>query len=162
MKTSITYNLENYFPLQFFIVGILGLLATVPVLWSGQWWIALIIFIPSLAFVTMKYATKIDWAKKEVYDLLKLAGFTIKREVFPFASPQHLTIKEVTMSQSMGLRGKASVIRSTMYQGYLVTEEESHLVLEYKNKKKVVRLMQQLAREMGLELKYEECRNVIN
>jgi len=156
MKSTVTYNLENYFPLQFFIVGIVGLLASVPIFWSGQWWLAIIIFLPSLAFVTTKYATKIDWAKKEVYELMKLAGFTIKKEVFAFASPRYLTIKEVAMSQAMGLRGKPTVIRFTMYQGHLVTREESHLVLEYKSKKKVVRLMQQLAVQINLELKYEE------
>jgi hypothetical protein len=156
MKSSINYNLENYFPLQFFIVGIVGLLVSIPVLWSGQWWLALIIFIPSLAFVTTKYATKIDWAKKEVYDLMKLAGFIIKKEVVPFASPRYLTIKEVAISQAMGLRGKPTVIRYTMYKGYLVTTEESHLVLEYKSKVKVVRLMHQLAGQMKLELKFDE------
>jgi len=152
MKKSLNYTLENYFPLQFFIIGALGLLVSVIKLISGEWLVSLLIAIPSLIFATMMYATKIDLASQEIHDLIKVAGITIKKEVHTFNNPLKLMIKPVNMSQRLNSRGSSSTVRFVKHKGFLIAESGNHLLLEYKKKNKVEKLMQKLSNQMNLPL----------
>jgi len=152
MKKSFNYTLENYFPLQFFIIGVLGLLVSVIMLTSGDWLVSLLIALPAFGFATMVYATKLDFEKQEIHDLIKVVGITIKREIHPFTKPEKLLIKPINMSQRLNSRGSSTTVRFVKYKGFLITDSGNHLLLEYKNKRKVERIMQKLANKMNLPL----------
>ncbi len=150
----LSFKIESTFPLNFILVGLVGIAGGLVLTLEGPIVIGIPVLLISAAVVTTQRGTSINTEKRFIKRFTSVLGLKVgKKESYD--NIHELRIKEQKMSQTMNSRGSSTTIRYTMYNAYLITDDDSILLGGNKKKDKVVKRMTKAADNLGVPLVVE-------
>lgn len=152
MEKSVSIKVKNYFEGNVYFLGWMLLLSCVFV-FIINWIVAVIVAFIGGLIVSSHYKLIIDKEKKIVHDQLLLLGLKNKHESFKFKQLKHIIINEAKFSQKMQLRAASGSMTGMLYSAYLVCDDKKHFLGESQNLAKLKVKAEDLANQLGIEVK---------
>jgi len=139
----------SYFPTNFTYLGYLGLPSSVVIYFVGNPFFALLIVLLSFAFAFTKIGISINPATKSIQEFTDFLG--IKWGKYErYKELKTLRLKEEQFYQTLNSRGSTTTIEYTLYNAYLITDNESILLMGDKNKEKIVTKMEKVSKLLAI------------
>ena len=144
------HEVEEYLSIEY--LGYVGIIVGVVLLWRNDLWVGLAIMLCSciylLLFFLAKKQTKVDIQKKTI---TTRRGFRVVRSInYDEISSFYILAKKV--NQKLNSRGSTITLVYTLYQGFVLADEQPYLLIESKNKKSVSSRLERIAATMNIEI----------
>ncbi len=147
----VTVRDQWYFPMQFRIVGVVAILASVGVATTHLLGAA-VVFLVGVIIVTTHYGFAIDKEARVYQEYIWLLGWRAGKKV-RFHTMHYLLINPAKITRTYNLRVNSTTISELAYNGYVkIDDGEKIHIVGSTNKRVVLKAMEKLKDYLGIRL----------